>query len=120
MEYTMALTRRHLFPTEAAEVIFPSRNEDHNREGESIEHRNARLAAWADFTIPADCTKLRVYMSGYSVLRSSLRSICEKRGISCVVLYPTTKVKKKYKKKGLEIPREVAMNTTAYKEEVLV
>lgn len=115
MEYTMALTRRHLFPTEAKGTIYPSANDAHiRREGETHAHYRARLDAWADFCIPADCTKLKVYMSGYKSLHQSLRRVCEARSVECIALWPTDVVKEKYIKRGIDVPRGVTMNPTAY------
>lgn len=116
MEYTMALTRRHLFPAEAKGTIYPSRNEDHVRwSNETKEHYRSRMDSWADFTIPADCTKLKVYMSGMVNLRQSLFRVCRARKIRCTLLWPTDKIKRKYLDKGIEIPRETAMNPLSYK-----
>lgn len=115
MEYTMALTRRHLFPAEAKGTIYPSADDSHiRREGETNEHYMARMDAWADFVIPQNCTKLKVYMSGYKSLHQSLRRVCKARGVECIALWPTDVIKEKYIRRGVNPPREVAMNPTAY------
>ncbi len=92
-EYTMALTRRHVFPDEARGTIYPSNAA--KLEGENKVHRAMRLDAWAEFTIPADCTQLRVYMSGYPRLLASLIRVCKKRGINADLLAPRNKTVKR-------------------------
>lgn len=121
MEYTMKLTSRHEFPEEAREAIFPSTSKGNfKRADESFDHYRLRMMAWADFTIPQDCTQLRVYMSGLVNLRASLREVCKARGIQCIALWPKLSLKRKYKKKGMPIPVELATDPASYRKETLV
>lgn len=103
MKYTMKLTNRHPFPTDATGTIF-SDNEDTNAryDGETSAHHNARLEAWADCMIPDDCTTLYVYMSGMKRLEQTLRHVCVRRGIKCYGLW----IKRGKPKKEIENGRQ--------------
>lgn len=120
MNYTMKLTSRHPFPAEAREAIFPSANEDtFMRADESFEHYKMRMKAWAEFTIPKDCTHLKVYMSGLVTLRASLIAVCKARGITCTALWPRNELRREYLKKGKDIPMELATNPASYRKQTL-
>lgn len=113
MKYTMKLTDRHQFPDGTDGTIFADGaiNKRYTETGETKEHYEQRLDAWAEFSIPDDCTQLDVYMSGYCRLRWALIRVCKDRGIELGLLWP----KNGYKRLAEKGDESWSKSTEAYK-----